>query len=270
MQRAHAVEDFVADPVGRYVIGTNHVVWCYSPTLCGAVNWGRASEPDVRRMVAAWSFSLHRALSGGFTVLMDNRLLERTPMGTLTIVLDGMRAVVPRWHGLVRRHAIAIPPSVVGILLAGLGPLVGVVYPLRLFRQMGDAITWLDHPELAAAAAEVARLVDEARGIPPLLRGLREFLDGAVPGATLEKAAGALGLPRRSLQRELGLVRTSFRRELDLARVRVASSLLENSDDKIEVIARRVGFQSASRLSTMFRRTLGETPGEHRRRVRSC
>ena len=117
-------------------------------------------------------------------------------------------------------------------------------------------------------AAEVTSIVDEARGISPVVRGLRDFLDEAVPGATLEQAADVLGRPRRSLQRELALIGTSFRRELDLARVRAASALLENSDDKIEVIARRVGFQSASRLGTMFRRILGETPGEHRQRLR--
>src|SRR3954471_6322830 len=116
MQRAQTVEEFVAQPLGRYVVGANHVVWCHSASLCGAVNWGRPSEPDVRRLVAAWNFTLHPALAGGFTTIMDNRLLERASLGTLGIVLAGMRAIVPRWHGLVRRHAIVIPPSTVGIL----------------------------------------------------------------------------------------------------------------------------------------------------------
>jgi AraC-like DNA-binding protein len=270
MQRAPTIEDFVANPVGRYIVGANHIVWCHSASLCGAVNWGRPSEADVRRLVAAWNFSLHPALAGGWSVIMDNRQLERASLGALTIVLSGLKDIVPKWHGVVRRQAIVIPPPPIGILLAGIAPLVGVFYPLRLFRQLGDAIAWVDHPDLAAAAAEATALVDEARGISPVLRRLRAILDETIAGATLQGSAAALGRPRRTLQRELADAGTSFRRELDLARVRAASSLLENSDDKIEVIARRVGFGSASRLGTMFRRTLGETPGEHRRRLTSC
>ena len=125
------IEEFVANPVRRYVVGANHVVWCHSPGLCGAVNWGRPAESDVRRLVAAWHFSLHPALAGGFNVIMDNRQLEGASLGALAVVVAGMRAIVPRWHGVVRRHAIAIPHSAVGILLAGLGPFVGVFYPLR-------------------------------------------------------------------------------------------------------------------------------------------
>jgi AraC-like DNA-binding protein len=48
----------------------------------------------------------------------------------------------------------------------------------------------------------------------------------------------------------------------------VAGQLLAHSDEKIEAIARKVGCSSSSRLSTLFRKAVGETPAQFRARRR--
>jgi AraC-like DNA-binding protein len=75
-----------------------------------------------------------------------------------------------------------------------------------------------------------------------------------------------LGVAPRSLQRELSRQATSFRLELTRARVHAACLLLEGSDDKIEAIARRVGWTSSSQMSSIFRRQVGTTPAQYRAR----
>jgi AraC-like DNA-binding protein len=48
--------------------------------------------------------------------------------------------------------------------------------------------------------------------------------------------------------------------------LRAAEALLVDTDDKIEVIAQKVGYTSHSRFGVMFRRLTGETPAEFRAR----
>ena len=270
MERVCSIEEFVAEPVGRFFVGPTFFVWCHAPNLCGSVTWGRPTETDVRQLVAAWDFTLHPALASGFVVIMDDHAVEYADWRTLSIVVDAIRRWMPRWRRLFRRQAVVIPPGIIGMMIAGIAPLVGVRHRFRLFRAPGDAICWLGHPDGPAAASEVERRVDEARGTSPLLRALRDYLDQSLDTAGVQPAARALGMARRSLQRELGRERTSFRAELDLARVRAASSMLAYTDEKVEVIARKVGGLSASRLSALFRRHVGETPAEHRRRLEAA
>lgn len=50
--------------------------------------------------------------------------------------------------------------------------------------------------------------------------------------------------------------------------MRVAAQLLIATDDKVEAIARAVGYATASRLAEAFRKLLGETPAEYRAKRR--
>jgi AraC-like DNA-binding protein len=70
------------------------------------------------------------------------------------------------------------------------------------------------------------------------------------------------------LQRSLLGCSTSFRAEVERARVREAERLLTEGDEKVEVIARRVGCASPSHFAALFRRTTGEAPADFRGRRR--
>jgi hypothetical protein len=41
MLPASSVEEFVANPVGKYFGGVGFLVWCTADDLCGAAVWGR-------------------------------------------------------------------------------------------------------------------------------------------------------------------------------------------------------------------------------------
>ena len=270
MRRARSIDDFVRDPVGAFQAGRTHVVWCHSPTLVGTVHWGRPTDADARALVRRLDLCLHPALAHGFDVVQDSRATESFDAGAFQVLSRYVRERLPAWSRNIRRHAVLVPSGMVAATVAGLIPLVGPSHPLRFFGAEDEALAWLRRRELPSVLAEVAAIADEARGTVPLVRSLRHRLDGALGDATIASLARALGVSSRSLQRELARNGTSFRLELTRARVRAASQLLESSDDKIEAIARRVGWGSSSQMSAVFRRELGETPAQYRARRREA
>jgi len=270
MKRARSIEDFVAEPVGRYQIGRTHLVWCHSPTLCGSVHWGRPTDADAAALVRRLEICRHPALAGGFDNVIDARAMESFDWPAFGVVSDFVRRRLTTLNRLVRKHAILVPPGLVGALVAGLLPLLGPSYPMRFFATLEEAQGWNDRPDLAAALDEALRLADDARGLTPLLRSLRHRLDGALEHASVAMMARELAISPRSLQRELERQNTSFRLELARARVRAACLLLETSDEKIEVIARRAGWGTSSQMSSIFRRHVGETPAAYRAQRRTA
>jgi AraC-like DNA-binding protein len=268
MKRARSIEDYVAEPVGRYQVGRTHVVWCHSPTLCGSIHWGRPTDADARALVRRLEFGLHPGLAGGFDNIMDARAMETFDWPAFGVVSNFVREKLGTLNRRVRKHAVIVPAGMIGALVAGLLPLIGPSYPVRFFASLDDALAWIDRPDAAVALEEAQRLADEARGVSPLLRALRHRLTESLEHANVQEMARALGLAPRSLQRELGRHDTSFRIELTRARVQAACLLLDGSDDKIEAIARRVGWASSSQMSAIFRKAVGETPAQYRARRR--
>lgn len=70
---------------------------------------------------------------------------------------------------------------------------------------------------------------------------------------------------RRLCRRDIG---RSPRRQLTYLRLQRAMHLLSVTDNKVEVIAREVGFESAFAFSNTFKKWIGWRPSEHRRRLR--
>jgi transcriptional regulator GlxA family with amidase domain len=97
---------------------------------------------------------------------------------------------------------------------------------------------------------------------------LQAWLESWLDRATINEAATALGLSSRTLQRALREAGTSFTTEVRNARIRTACRLLIETNHKVEVIAREVGCSSASQLSALFKRCVGDTPGRYRERSR--
>lgn len=269
MRRARSIEDFVRNPVGAFQAGRTHVVWCHSTTLVGTVHWGRPTDADASALARRLDLCLHPALTHGFDVIQDSRATESFDAGAFEVLAAYVRQRLPAWTSNIRRHAVLVPSGMVAATVAGLIPLIGPSHPLRFFGDEDEALAWIARPELPSVLAEVAAIADEARGTVPLVRSLRHRLGGALADATIASMARALCVAQRSLQRELKRNGTSFRLELTRARVRVASQLLESSDEKIEAIARRVGWGSSSRMSAIFKRQLGETPAQYRARRRA-
>ncbi|MBX9756014.1 MAG: AraC family transcriptional regulator, partial [Pseudomonadaceae bacterium] len=110
--------------------------------------------------------------------------------------------------------------------------------------------------------AEVERL-DLVRKVRDLIAEL--LVDS---GATLEQVAARLNMPARRLRERLAVAGVRFNDLITDYRCRLAKDLLLNTDERIEVIVERTGFSEPSTFYRAFKRWVGETPVEFRRRGR--
>ncbi|WP_271412291.1 AraC family transcriptional regulator [Pseudomonas sp. Q1-7] len=85
-------------------------------------------------------------------------------------------------------------------------------------------------------------------------------------GATLEQVAARLNMPARRLRERLTLAGVRFNDLVTDYRCRLAKELLLKTDERIEVIVERTGFSEPSTFYRAFKRWVGETPVEFRRR----
>lgn len=108
--------------------------------------------------------------------------------------------------------------------------------------------------------AEVERL-DLVRQVRDLIAEL--LVDG---GVTLEQVAGRLNMPARRLRERLAMAGVRFNDLITDYRCRLAKELLLKTDERIEVIVERTGFSEPSTFYRAFKRWVGETPVEFRKR----
>lgn len=269
MKRAPSPAALAADPLGCYWVGNTQIVWCRDATTCGTIGWGRPTEADAHELIDALELAYHPGLAPQFDVFMDDRAVEHVDWNAFARVFEYVRERMPQWASRIRRQAVVMPNNASGAALAGVGPTLGVTYPLHFAEDVDDALAWLGWAPGSVAAstvAEIAAIAEMAQAAPALVHRVRAWLEGALAGGavTIEAAAAALATAPRSLQRALADAGTSFSEELVAARVRVAAELLVTTNDKIEVIARAVGYATASRLAEVFRRRLGQTPAQYR------
>lgn len=267
MRRARSIADFVDRPLGRFSVGATDLVWCHSTSLVGSVHWGRYGSEDAAQLTERLAFRLPRTL-GRFDVLVNARAVEGFEWAAWEVVMRYTRERVDTWNRCIRRHAIVVPDGIVGALLAGMFSVLRSSYDVRFFTSPGEAVAWLRRSELPAILDEVGGVLTSARTLPPAVRALHGYLSRTIRHATIESAARTLGRSKRSLQRALRDHGTTFSGELARARMQVARALLDQTDESIEVIARRAGCGSAATLRALFAREAGETPLRYRLRKR--
>lgn len=254
-----------ADWIGRYFVGRTFLVWSWNATLGGSVFWGAPDLDDARAIATVYA-------AGGaptdppYDLVTDASRLDSVAPEVLAAFVPAVRRSFDKNEHRIRRHAIAGPPGVWGVVVAGVVPFVGAAHPWRLFAEPAAAYRWVERVEAGAAMAEVEAIVERERAQPPVLRGLRGYLAQNLTAAGVDDAARALAVAPRTLQRALARCGTTFQRELDSARVRAAVDLVNFTDRKLESIAAEVGLSSLSRLNDVFRRVLGVTPGQLRAR----
>ena len=108
--------------------------------------------------------------------------------------------------------------------------------------------------------ADVERL-DLVRQVRELIADL--LIDG---GATLEQVAARLNMPARRLRERLAVAGVRFKDLITDYRCRLAKELLLKTDERIDVIVERTGFSEPSTFYRAFKRWVGETPVEFRKR----
>jgi AraC-like DNA-binding protein len=228
------------------------VVWRIGG-IDGASFWGHVTNAQVE---AAFTVARHRA---GET--SDNPIHAVTDLAGVTSFDDAIYLRMATQLGefgarlapRVRRHVVIVPDGVLRAAVVGfLHMHTGHPWSIAADLQdgLGDEI-----------AARIKALVASRRDAD-LVTALRARL----AADTLPEAAKALGVAPRSLQRALHGAGTSFRAIVEEHRIATACRLLDESDLKVESIAREVGFGSLSGFVRSFRRVNGCSP--HERRVR--
>jgi AraC-like DNA-binding protein len=261
---AAGIDDFLADPIGRYVAGASWLYFYADEGLCGFTLWARPGEDDLKRLVRVLAVELGAKPHAS---LVDTRRVEAIDAGAYAVLGD---YVARNWDALgaaVTSLAIVRLAGYVGALAEGFYRVATPPYPVQLFAELGEALAWLGRAD-DALERELDALHAVATGASPFVRDLRALLDARPGQIELSEAARVLGTSERVLQRRLREDATSFRAEVGLSQVRVAKVLLVTRDAKLSEIAQHVGCASLQHFSTLFRRLTGETPSDFRARHR--
>ncbi|MBX3190935.1 MAG: helix-turn-helix domain-containing protein [Labilithrix sp.] len=266
MQTCAELAEFLADPVGRCIAGRTWLYFYPHPGFCGFIVWGAPREDDLKRLVGVLEVELGAA---PHVSLVDARRAEGADPRGFGVLERYVRAHHEALGRAVTKLAIVRPDGIVGAITSGFFGVTPPPYPVSIFEDRARAIDWLGVADAERVLAELAREEERASGSPPLLRDLRARLDARLDTATLARAAKALGVSERSLQRKLGEIGTTFQLEVNRARVRAAKRMLAETDAKLTQVAHDVGCASLASFSALFRRATGEAPSawrESRRR----
>lgn len=260
------LDELLASPHGRYLSGPFSLSFIIDPHLVGVVVWGRPSADQILDLVRAHE-RMRPVLAPRTAALVDVRHLEWPDPSAFAAVaryLAERRAWLAEY---IERLALVRPAlGPVGAAGAGFFDVTARPFAVGTFTTLQDALAWSGRSDADALATELDALLVEASGTPALLRQLRERLDSSPGELSLPRAARALGVTERTLQRLLRSWSTSFQLEQNRAQVRVAQRLLRETDSSLTQVAHAVGCASLAHFSAMFRRITGETPSGWRGR----
>jgi AraC-like DNA-binding protein len=254
-------------PIGSYVVAEAWVAWCWDATLCGSVFWGRPTERQVRDFLVFGERMLqHPDMAPRFDIITDGGFMEGAEPRAFAALAGYAAERLSTLTRRVRRHVIVPPPGLVGAATVGIFPLLNAVTSVSqlVAKDARAACALMDTAAARACAPELVALTDELTGGAPVLRLLKRYFSANFATASVERAARALGLATRSLQRQLSAAQTTFRDELERARIDEARRRLTETDDKLEAIADALGFSSPSHFGLRFRAVTGELPSDYR------
>jgi transcriptional regulator GlxA family with amidase domain len=127
-------------------------------------------------------------------------------------------------------------------------------------------LDWHDHGQLPFASLLVAKQVDDAL-VARCQQWAAMNYGAAAPVAAMMRIAG---LPERSFIRRFtkatGMAPLEYVHRL---RIEEAKQMLETGDAPVEAVAAEAGYQDASFFGRLFRRRVGLTPAQYRRRFSS-
>jgi len=266
---AATVTDLLADPVGRYVSGRAFVAFMPSTKFVGASHYGPFEGLDLPAIIALQELPFHPALVAPYDVMHDLGAVGVIDRRSFEILETYLSTRMTELAKRARKLAVVRPPGLAGAAFTGL--FHEWTYDrceAGLFAERGIALDWLGIP--VKARDELDEALAPFERLSPVLRRIRAVIAADPAGATIERVAVEVGHSVRSLQRHLAQQGATFRDELVNARVDAAKARLVDGDDKIEVIARELGFASAAALTASFGRVVGEPPHEFRVRRRGA
>jgi AraC-like DNA-binding protein len=256
--RSSTVEGFRKRPESAVVVGDGWLYYCVDRGLLGLAAWGVPALEEFRRLEPCLDVALAADAPPHVSILDLRRLglVGGELFGELARYGEERRALTAR---RVIRQVVLAPPGYTQALLIGLREVMKPPYEVVFADSEEEATRLSERADAPALFAEIARVIDG----PLRVKVAQHLANGAMDVADV---AQHFALSARTLQRRLASEGTSF---VEIARdvmIERAKELLLSTDEKLEVIARRVGSPSASHFTASFRRATGETPSAWRAR----
>lgn len=262
LARARTLDDWLAAPRGRFLLGRCFVTFCPAPSLFGFALWGRPGRADIERLTRALVVELGPN-AGPHRSLVDVRFVESVDAAAFEV----LQRYVETHHATLKARVTSLtlvrPAGLVGAVVAGFYSVLDSPYPTKDFARLEDAAQWLSLEPAVTGA--LAALVAEHSGRTPLLVDLHACLDVLGAKTPMGRVAKELGLAARTLQRRLSEQRTTFAREVMAHRLREARARMLGSAEPLTAIALDCGFASLQHFSTAFRKAEGAPPAAWRR-----
>lgn len=250
---------FAADPVGRYLAGSSWIHWCARSDLFGVVLWGCPDRDAVCRLTRTLAIELSDAVAPHQS-LVDASRLERVDAEAFEVLSEYVREHYAALSTRVTRLALVRPEGLAGAAVAGFFAVLDSPYEVQVFDDVASACAWLNIDDAEAIGAELERLCADVVAVAPVVVELRGVIRADLHDVDLRRAARAMGLSERSLQRKLKEQQTTFGAELQAARIAEAQRRMLDSDAPLTRIALDSGFTSLSHFSGIFRRAVGKAP----------
>ena len=267
MQGIATLEAYLSHPVGRYLLGPTFVHWWCNPRLNGITFWGRPEEEHIRVVIGALGAEFRADVAPHWS-LIDVRRVSVVDLAAFTALLHFARAHRDALGAVVRGQAFLRPDGLAGAAVAGFPAVLDPAYPTRVFTDPTEALRWLEVADVTATLRELDEIYARTSGETAFLAGIRAFLERTPGSPTLHDTARAFAMSARNLQRRLSEMHTTFQAEQNAARVRVATTLLLETNYGLKRIAIEVGCASLQNFSALFHKSVGESPSQWRARQR--
>ncbi len=228
--------------------------------------WDRPDERHIRQLTTVLDAEREPGVAPHAS-LVDARRVRSVDLGAFTELSRYVDKRSETFAHRVTRQALLRPEGLAGAAIAGFYALLSPRYPVKVFTDAGAALAWLGaEPSIAG---ELDRLYEAATDASRFLVAVRAYLETRTGQVTLEETARALKVSPRQLQRKLREAKTRFQREDQQARLRVAKTLLLDTDYDVKRIAIEVGCRSLQHFDASFRKAEGDCPTRWRSRHRS-
>ncbi|MFN0245884.1 MAG: helix-turn-helix domain-containing protein [Kofleriaceae bacterium] len=260
---------FVEAPAGAFFVGRTFLLCAPSRKRLVVAHVASLDATEVPMVDHLLALPSSAGLDERYDILYDVGAVETMDHTSFVLFEEFVRKTIDHLVSRTNQFAMVRPVGLAGHLFSGMFHDWLVPHlqgRIEMFTSRDAALEWLDFPGPERDAVE--HELDLFTHTTPLLRQLRELLALEPRSPSLSVIAGKLHISARSLQRSLGDIGTTFRNEVTRARVRVAQAMLVSTDEKIESIARVVGFRSAAAFTTMFRAEVGQPPTTFRARHR--
>lgn len=259
MRLARSLEEYRARPIGTYLTGPTFVVWWHNPQLNGISFWGRPEADHIQTVTAALQSEFGPGLNHHASIV-DARYMDGVDPGAFYAMSCYVAQNRKSMCHCYTSQAILRPGGLVGAVVAGFHAVLDTMYPVKVFTSVEPALDWLGIPDAAQALDEVDQIRNRELGTSPVVAALRAHLMQRPGAVTVDGVARALGVSSRELQRQLQAANTRFKTEQHAAQVRLAKTLLLETNFDLKRIAIEVGCSSGQHFSALFRESVGVPP----------